>query len=289
MSNKWKPFTDVERQYLINNYSKIGATHCAKNLERSRHCIQQNAKRLNLKLDRSKICCYVFKKKDVDFNVNPTPFMTNRCITPIHAYLLGFIWADGNISKNGYTISARFIKTDGIDFLPIFQKSGKWNVYKTKPKTKREGKPQYVLYTSNKQLLEYLKSKGYSSKSTQSAVEILDAIPYELQHYWWRGCFDGDGGFYVGKNGYGQITLHSTYDQDWKHIELLCRELNIRYKISKRTKKIKGKISKSSGAQILYGEGIKKLCEYLYPNELEFGLKRKYKKAQKLLSFYKNF
>lgn len=289
MSNKWKPFADVEKQYLIDNYSKIGATHCAKNLGRSRHCIQQNAKRLNLKLDRSKICLYIFQKEYKDFSVNPRSFIENCCMTPIHAYLLGFIWADGHISKNGYTISARFIKTDSVDFLPIFQKSGKWNIYKTNPKTKREGKLQYVLYTSNKPLLEYLKSKGYSAKSTQSAVDIISSIPHNLQHYWWRGCFDGDGGFYVGKNGYGQITLHSTYEQDWNHIDLLCKELNIRYKISKRIKTIKGKISRSSGAQIFYGKGIKKLCNYLYPNGLEFGLKRKFNKAQQLIKFYKDF
>jgi len=287
MSNKWQPFTITEKQYLIENYSKIGATHCAKNLGRSRLGIVKNAKKLNLTLDRSEICKYVFQKEYEDFNVNPRPFIESNCMTPIHAYLLGLIWADGHISKNGYTISVRFVENDGEDLLSVFYKCGNWNIYKTKPKTKREGKPQNVLYTSNKPLLEYLKTKGYSAKSTQSAVDIISSIPRRLQHYWWRGCFDGDGGFYVGKNGYGQITLHSTYEQDWEHIDLLCKELNIKYKISKRIRNVKGKMMKSSGAQFFCKNSIIKLCEYLYPEKLDFGLKRKYEKAQKLLFFYR--
>jgi hypothetical protein len=287
MSNKWQPFTDTEKQYLIENYFKIGATHCSKNLGRSRHCIRQHAKQLNLKLDRGEICRYVFQKEYEDFSVNPRPFIESDCMTPIHAYLLGLIWADGHISKNGYTTTVCFVETDGDDILPIFKKSGKWSIYKNKPKSKREGIPHYAPATSNRPLLEFLKSKGYSAKSTQSAIDILKVIPNNIKYYWWRGCFDGDGGFYIGKNGYGQIKLYSTYQQDWEHIDLLCKELNIRYKILKRKRKRNGKIHKSSEAQIFYRDGIIKLCKYLYPNGLEFGLKRKFNKAKQLIDFYK--
>ena len=287
MNNKWQPFTDTEKQYLIENYSKIGATHCAKNLGRSRLGIVKNAKKLNLTLNRSEICKYVFRKEYEDFSVNPRPFIESDCMTSIHAYLLGLIWADGHISKYGYSTSVCFVETDGDDLLPIFNKTGKWSIYKSKPKTKREGKPHFSPSTSNRPLLEYLKTKGYSSKSTQSAVDIILSIPHHFQHYWWRGCFDGDGGFYVGKSGRGQITLYSDYKQDWGHIDLLCRELNIKYKIRKRVRNIKGKIMKSSEAQFFRSDSIIKLCEYLYPEKLDFGLRRKYEKAQKLLSFYK--
>jgi len=286
MSNKWQPFTDKEKQYLIENYCQIGGTHCAKNLGRSRHCIQQNAKLLNLKLDRGKICQYVFQKDYEEFSVNPKPFIESKNMTPIHVYLLGLIWADGNISKNGYTVSSRFVESDGSDLFPIFKKSGKWNIYKTKPKSKRAGKPSFVVYTSNKPLLEYLKSNRYYSKSNESACEILKMIPDNLKHYWWQGCFDGDGCFYVSKNNNGQISLHSSYQQDWKHFDELSKQLDITYQVYKRNRLIKNRPMKSSYVNISSKENIYKLCNYLYPNGLEFGLKRKFEKAKKLISFF---
>jgi hypothetical protein len=280
MNNKWQPFTDTEKQYLTENYSKIGATHCAINLGRSRNCIQQNAKLLNLSLDRGQICRYVFQKEYEDFSVNPRPFIESNCMTPLHAYLLGFIWADGNLSKNGYTTSACFVETDSEDLLPIFQKTGKWSIYKNKPKTKREGKPHYALNTSNKPLLEYLASKGYYAKSTQSANQILDVIPQNLHRYWWLGCIDGDGCFHISKKGQ-EISIHSSYTQDWKYFEDMAKTNHIDFLTERRILKKTG--AKSSCMRIVKKQSCTNFIRFLYPNGYEMGLKRKYEKAKEML------
>lgn len=278
MNTKWKPFSIPEQQYLIANISVIGITHCAKNLGRSRNCIYQNAKRLKLRLDRSKIMLYVNKKPFHRFNVNPSFFIIPENMKPVNAFLLGFIWADGHICfcGTGCQISARFVTDDAPDFIPVFKQSGKWSIYTQHPKGCREAT---IIQTNNRPLAEYLRDKGYQSKSNGSAIDILNTIPKHLHRHWWRGCFDGDGCFYVGKK-YGQVSLFSTYEQDWAHFNQLCNELEIPYTITRTVRKC----GKSSCVRITSKNSIQKLIHYLYPNGYEFGLKRKYVKAMELVS-----
>ena len=278
MDTKWKPFSVAEQQYLIANFSVIGGTRCAKNLHRSRQCINQNAKRLGLKLDRSKIMLYVLKKPFNQFNVDPTFFIIPEQMTSVNTYLLGFIWADGHISFRGTAaeISARFVTDDSYDLIPIFKETGKWSIYTQHPYGCREAT---IVQTNNRPLAEYLRDKGYVAKSSNAATDILNTIPKHLNRHWWRGCFDGDGCFYIGKK-YSQISLFSTYEQDWKHFDVLCKEQNIPYTIC-RTIRRRGK---SSSVRISSQDGMCKLIHYLYPNGFEFGLKRKFIKSQLLLS-----
>lgn len=275
---------ETEIKYINENYNKIGATDCSRNLKRSRSAIVKNAKLLGLSLshtDRSNIMRRKLDKPNNKRNVNPEQFI--NCKTKEIAYLLGFIWADGHISfKNtGCRITSNFVADDGTDLIPIFKKVGKWGIYTNKPKTKRQGRKQNIVQTNNRPLAEFLKSKGYITKSQGNACDILSVIPKKLHRYWWLGCFDGDGSFYVGKK-YGQITLYSSYEQDWKHFDELSKNINVDYKLNKRIT-TRGN---SSEIRVFNRKSILNLYKFLHPKKYELGLKRKFKKANILFKMY---
>lgn len=277
MDTKCNTFSITEQQYLIANYSVIGATHCAKNLGKTRHSVRRIAKQLGLQLDRSKIMLHAYKKSFDKYNVNPTGFIVPDKMSAVNAYLLGFIWADGHISFRGTAaeISARFVSDDSYDLIPLFQKTGKWSVYTQHPPGCREAT---IVSTNNRPFAEYLDKFGYSAKSSGSAVDILNQIPEHFHHYWWRGCFDGDGCFYVGRK-YNQIGLYSTYEQDWTHFDNLCKNIGVGYTI---TKTIRSK-GKSSSVRISSKNDMTTFIHYLYPDGFDLGLKRKYDKAIQIL------
>ena len=204
-------------------------------------------------------------------NVNPGLF--TRCKSAEAAYLLGFIWADGNVSfaGNSCRISARFVSDDEPDLWPVFERTGKWGRSYAQPTGCRKAT---VVYTNNRPLAEFLVAVGYRAKTTQSALAVLGAIPRRWHRHWWRGCFDGDGWFYRGKSGF-QIGLCSAYAQDWAHFVFLCRVLKIHFRID-RTTRVGGR---SSTARVVRRADCSRLVRYLYPHGFEFGLHRKFHKA----------
>ncbi len=279
-----KRFTMEELEFLKKNFLKIGGTHCAKRLGRSRSAVVQQAKKLGLKLNMSIIMRFVKEKSFNEYRVNPEPFFNPTFMTNIYAYLLGLIWADGHVSfwGSGCTISTCFSYQDAVDLLPIFQSVGNWRLYITKPKN--NDKPAYVVSTNNRPLAEFLSKMDYVAKSKEPATKILNLIPIELHRFWWLGVFDGDGCFYTYANGkYGQISLNSSYEQEWSFFEKLSQDLGIKYKIDRR-QSLRGN---SSRIRVHNRNGMLALCSFLYPKyEHEIGLRRKFNKAMQLRQAY---
>ena len=272
--------TDSELTFIRQNYQILGGTDCAKQLNRSRTTVIHNAKSMGLELShihRSNIMKRKLDKLPEHRNVNPLPFIVAEKMFPVNAYLLGFIWADGHVSfKNGAChISARFVTDDAPDIISQFRQVGKWGEYKNIPPNGREAT---VVQTNNRPLAEFLNRMDYIAKFFASATKILDFIPYPLRRYWWLGFMDGDGCFTIGKRGQ-EIQISSSYEQDWSHFERLAKELGIEYHLERRI----AKRGKSSAIRIIKKASCIKLIHYLYPDEYEFGLKRKYQKAIQML------
>ena len=73
---------ETEIKYINENYNKIGATDCSRNLKRSRSAIVKNAKLLGLSLshtDRSNIMRRKLDKPNNKRNVNPEQFINCKC------------------------------------------------------------------------------------------------------------------------------------------------------------------------------------------------------------------
>lgn len=203
-------------------------------------------------------------------NVNPIQFFYPK--TKEVSYILGFLWADGYLNPSGYTIATEIISEDAINLIPIFTQTGKWNITY---RQRKHWKPQTKICSFGKSLYSFLTSMDYYDKTTPK--QILNLIPKDLQHYWWRGYFDGDGCFYYNKKQYlRQLAITSDYDQDWTFVVKLSKSLGIKKHQIKQT--ISPKSYSSSQFRITNKSDITKFANYIYQDYDGLGLKRKHDK-----------
>lgn len=204
---------------------------------------------------------------------------------PKTSYLLGLLWADGSITerpkKNEKSIQISILSSDFKQIESIFKESGDWNISYGKQHLKyKNWKPQTRAYIYNKTLYDYLKTNNYKEKNL--APRIIENIPSEFKHYWFRGLLDGDGCIDI---KYKRFHLSSEHDQDWTFMVKLCEELDISGKIYKEIRKN----GKSSYFSISGINNLKKFLDYIYKGE-NFGFNRKYEKYKTFENFYlKNY
>jgi hypothetical protein len=266
MKTKW---SEKDIEFLKENYPRKGKDFCSKVLGRSGSSVFKKANRLGITVDKdvksinNKVAQIKHQndRSNDDFNVNIEQFISIK--KPEIAYLLGFLWADGYITRN--EIRLEIVKKDMTDIKKVLDSIGTWTY------SDRQRKNWQVVTratTSNKKLMLFLKENDYDKKSYVSADKILSKIPDELKHYWFRGLIDGDGNIYPPKK---RISISGSYDQNWFFIIDLCSMMDANCNIYKIDK-----INKSSVIEINGTNGCK-FGEFIYSG-LIFGLSRKYKK-----------
>jgi len=283
----YQKWTNNETNFLIKNYPSKGKEFCLQHLKTTETRMMLKIQNLGLKLNKKTYKKAIQKRYDKpmdNYNVNRDIFKNINL--PQVAYVLGFLWADGNIYHKNYhyKISTSIKKIDGIILKNIFFKTGKWSISERKKYTTdtRNNSAQLKISTNNKHLYKLLEKYGYRNK--QNAKNITKKIPKTLLHYWWRGYFDGDGCvFYSQKTGYKtSVSISGPYDTNWEFAESLFDNLGIKYSINRRHSK-----NGSSSNIIAYQrEHVNIFGEYLYRGEL-FGLIRKYKRFQNIKNFKK--
>ena len=277
---KQNTWTTEEIEFLKVNYPKHGVNYCVDKLGYTKSKIQNKTYELNIKLE-SEIKSIILSKPTTKCNINPDLFHNIK--TKEITYLLGLIWADGflNPSKNGdnHNLGFTMVKEDIDVIKPVLDSIGKWNYYERKQPVDT-WKQSVNVITNNKRIYKFLIENDYDKKSYVSADKILDKIPDDLKHYFFRGSVDGDGCFYhyIPEKGstLRQFALTSTYEQDWSYFEYLLDKLDVKYTI----KRTMTKKSSSSVIRITNKDGIEKLGGYLYQNFENdlIGLTRKYNK-----------
>jgi intein-encoded DNA endonuclease-like protein len=261
------------KKFLIKNYSNKGAKYCAAKLNLKESQIRSLVSRLKIKVSnarRSFIARTKMDKPYEEYNVNPLQFINVE--TPEIAYILGFLWADGYLGSN-YSINTEIVSDDAIILEKVFLSTGKWHIFQRK----RTGyRPQTKFSCNAKLLCEYLTELGFKNKN-KCPQKLLKTIPKNLQNYWFRGYFDGDGCWYFNPKGYlRQCVISSKHQQNWKFMIELLKELKIsKYRINKihRINK-KGVENKSSQIRVCSLDAIKKFGNYIYGGN-QFGLERK--------------
>lgn len=289
--------TEKDKEFIRINYPKLGAIGCAKIIHHPKKRITGYASKNGILVSKERL---LEKQRDNankaiearaekyllpnSYHVNPDIFRIVK--TPEAAYILGLLWADGYIYKDSIKIEATKDDLEMVEW--IFDKTGTWS----KQYRNRMGKKaQMTIATNNRMIKEFLESCDYISKSSASACKIIKQIPEHLHHYWWRGLFDGDGCFYIGKEGATQASIASSYEQNWKYVETLFDKLNIKFYKAKREQRAKNnKINKSSYVRITKREDIVKFGEYIYQNiEIDkIGFSRKYKKFLKIKKIHRD-
>lgn len=264
-----KIYTREDIEFLKEFYPKFGVKYCANALGRTTGAIASRCSLLSVKLNKETLSrlnreaqdTYQASRSNEDFNVNLEHFLNIQ--SPEVVYFLGFLWADGYIVKQEIRLS--ILKTDMDNIKNTLNKFGKWNFYE---RVRGDDKPTCTASTNNRRIYDFLVSKDFKEKSGASADKILEVIPDNLKHYFFRGLIDGDG--HIRNKG---ITIGSCYQQDWGYVTRLTERLGIASYIYR----IRRDKSKSSSLDI---NGIHALnfCKYIYQGveQDEIGLTRKY-------------
>ncbi|MBP9777780.1 MAG: hypothetical protein KBD25_01195 [Rickettsiaceae bacterium] len=205
------------------------------------------------------------------------------------AYVLGFIFGDGWISKPNskhYQVMVKNQINDALPYLePIFTKMSKWQSRYIFDKTGTR-KDQLRFTISNKELVNFLNEDlDLKNKNNYFSQKLIDFIPEHLHQYLLRGLFDADGGVYFIRNSL-ECDITSNYDFDWTNlISLIQRYLDIDINLIK----FEMKKSQSLGSRIKISK-ISSCCKFLNFIYKDFdidqlGFKRKYNKFNNYLSY----
>lgn len=259
-------------------YPSYGADYCAGKIGLKSKQVAGKARKLGLKLNKDG-WHYVRSnqphrpKPSNRLNVHPQQFIEPK--TPQTCYLLGLLWADGNLGAH-YTINLEVVSEDAFYFKSVFETTGKWNKFE---RQRKHWKPLTKFTCASKVLFEHLLSMGFKDKGC-SPCELISSLPEGLRHYWYRGFLDGDGNFYFNAKQYlRQLTFSSCYEQDWTFMKSLFNELEMQ---KWKCRKVKSKHSYSI-ARCANKKDIVKFGEYIYQGE-EFGLSRKKEKFMEIVS-----
>lgn len=228
------------------------------------------------------IICFIFVNKDkymIKNSYNPSKIVKINEFTPKYCYLLGFIWADGYIRPKDNNISIEIVKEDGILLKELFNIKIPWAIY-YRERDKR--KSQMCFSITDKEFKDFLLSFDFDKKSNYSPNKLILQLSEENYKFFIRGIFDGDGNVYS-KNSSNQITVTSSYEQNWNHFENLFNKLGLKFKI----KRVKSKNSYSN-IRISNRKDISIFYKYLYidsenPN---IGLERKTLKLKQIYEDY---
>ncbi len=265
-----------QKNFIIENYSKLGCKLCCEILNISYNSIYYFAKKNNLRWSKESRSELV-KKNSINFReknpktldsykVNNRDFMEN--FTTFSCYVLGLLWADGSVYKNEIRIEC--LENDMRYFKKVLEKTGCWNYY---TRQRLNFKQTETALTSNRLLCEFLKENDFLEKSTKSPDKIIALIKKEnLIKYFFLGLVDGDGCFYYNdKYKLRQFTITGTINQDWSFVEYILKKINVTFKIT-RKQNLKSGFSqiRSCGK-----ENLKKIGCYLYDEKDFFSLERK--------------
>lgn len=269
MKHIWKI---EEERFLIDNYPTRGIIYCMNKLNLSKIQIRNKIRILKLKL---------IDKIDVE----PFRSISSNKIS----YIMGLLWADGSISnesEKSYFIRLEANIDDMNSIEEIIYETGNWKKYiRQRTRKGNKCKKSITYHIGFKKLYDIFKNYDFHSKSRVSPFKILNTIPNDLKHYFFRGIVDGDGCFYINKKeGNYQLSISSSYEQDWSYLIELCKKLQInRYGINLTENKKKK--SKSSQFRITNKKDIIKIGNYIYNNfsDDKIGFDRKYRKFELML------
>lgn len=237
--------------------------------------VPQIAKIIRLKIKSRRTLVYKWKVDHSFFN---------KIDTEEKAYILGFLCADGCVSKNknhvGISIQGRDL--DVIEKLKFHLKSDvpiKHRIYKEK---------EYVsIGISSKELCNDLKKWGCVPLKS-SRLKWIDKIKDELLCHFVRGYCDGDGhvGFWFYKGKYLKSTVSFTSTEDFCTglRNLFLSKLGITCYTSQRHKKIRPN-SNNRTIEISGNKQNLKILNWMYSGSSIF-MNRKKKKFDEFIKTY---
>lgn len=251
-------FSNEEIDILKDKFPNGGTKEVQRYIKRSKESIMEKAKCLGIKRQMG----FRRNKLNLDYLINPN--------TAQAAYILGLLWADGCIYVGGFMrrITLTLIDTDFSEVANLFNG---WYINVINNSKYKTWQVCYMARLYHREFGDFLIENGYYLKSQCSPTKILNKIPENFKHYFFRGLFDGDGCNTTLIDRH-VICIAGAYNQNWIDVENLCKQIDSKYKIIQSISKDdnKGSIINISGLNSCYN-----FMKYIYSGEI-LGLSRKY-------------
>ena len=240
------------------------------------------------------ICCIenILKRHGIQ-RLQPSDFIRKYSVdedyfkdidTDSKAYILGFLYADGNVGKNDYRLQISLQEDDKeiLDKMKNEFQSNRPLQFINTPDNYPNRKPQYTLVVENKEFHKWLLYQGLIPNKSYIAT-----FPKHLQEKYYksfiRGLYDGDGCLYHNKKqNSNTISFTGTSELINCIGDIIEQELGIK----KRIHKAQNSIKEDKNTRVLMFGGNKQVLKFL--NWLYDGatiyLQRKYNKYCELYS-----
>lgn len=210
------PWTEEEEKYVKDNYMILQTREMAETLHRTMTAVGIKAKKLGLKKFPYSCDYHFFEKID----------------TEEKAYWLGFISADGWISKNNETGSGCVgieLQYGDIEHLKKFNKSisgnyritDKWKTCSLSLKNPEKKNHMCSIRVYSTVMYNSLVSLGLTSN--KSFDLFFPNIPNELRKHYLRGYFDGNGCFSV-SNNHLNVSFCTASEKMKNDLICVCKE-----------------------------------------------------------------
>lgn len=200
------------------------------------------------------------------------------------AYMLGFLYADGNVQTDRLQISLAKVDTEILEKFSKLLLDGNVQLYEYKCKN-INAQPKVSLYIINKKIVNDLISHGCVPRKT-FVLNFPDLQKHLISHFI-RGYFDGDGMLVIyerlaprciTKGKFAEFSILSTKEM-LDVIAKYFQHLGINCKWDKRWK---NQDNNNYTLRIHGNQQIRKVCDYLYKDATIY-LKRKHDKYMELI------
>lgn len=197
------------------------------------------------------------------------------------AYTLGFLYADGNVSKEKYNIQLSLQEGDK-HILESISKDMETNtplVYRNLKKYNNNQQNQYSISLHSKKMHQDLCKLGVVPNKTHG-IEYPNFLPEDLHRHFIRGMMDGDGCIHPPYGNYNKIKtvdICGTYKFCMGLKQIIEEKLNIHCSVIKTSPDVKRTTYKTT---VSGGIQVSKFLDWIY-SDANLYLYRKYDIYQK--------
>ena len=149
-------------------------------------------------------------------------------------YLLGFIWADGCVSRQGQ-LELTILKEDAENICSIIEYV---EGFRAKENIRPNRKNTISFISRNKDLISLLLNLGFATKSYDEPTELLEKMPPENHYLFWRGFFDGDGCIYNQKTSDTKVSkrieISGQFNYEWIELGHILNKLGCSFVVKRQ-------------------------------------------------------
>lgn len=194
-------FSSKESDFVKSNYQSLSIEEMAKELNRPNQSVRMFV-----------ISHKLYREEDK----NHVKFFDIEC-HPEYAYLLGWVFSDGHVSKVGTRLSLSIMKNDADIIKTSMMKIYPWKIRQVNFKDNRVAQTEFACYRKDAYNF-FIDEWGFDRKSygmPNSFFNYISNSSDDCRRCFLRGLFDGDGYVFKPKPF---LSIGKRIDFDWTNI-----------------------------------------------------------------------